>query len=151
VKQVSKAGNSGLNKLGKILQQRIEEITISPLMLDFGVIQKDYSLRTNTFPIPIPRTDYLVCRDVAHNPNIPLTQTMIGQGQHPHGSSGEHSGHGIGDGRHNHPEPEGTHIHDVVLPDTMHWLKPGDRVLVAWVQNDAVVIDIILPATKIGG
>jgi len=28
-------------------------------------------------------------------------------------------------------------------------LQPGDRVLVAWVGNDACVIDLILPATAI--
>jgi hypothetical protein len=31
----------------------------------------------------------------------------------------------------------------------MRKLKPGDRVLVAWVQNEAVVVDIILPAASI--
>lgn len=147
---MGKTGNPGVNKLGKILQKRMEETNISPLVLDFGVIQSDYSLRTNTFPITIPKTDYLVCRDVAHNPNLPLTQTKNEQGQHPHGLSGSHSQY-QGSGEHTHPETEGIHVHDVVLPDAMHWLKPGDRVLVAWVQNDAVVIDIILPATRIGG
>lgn len=144
------SGNPGINKLGKVLQQRMRETNASPLMLDFGVIQQDYSLLTNTYPIPIPKTDYLVCRNVTHNPNIPLTQTKIGQGQHPHGPSGGHSQY-EGSGEHSHPNTEGAHAHDVVLPDTMQWLKPGDRVLVAWVQNDAVVIDVVLPATKIGG
>lgn len=144
------SGNPGINKLGKVLQQRMRETNASPLVLDFGVIQQDYSLLTNTYPIPIPKTDYLVCRDVTHNPNIPLTQTKIGQGQHPHGPSGGHSQY-EGSGEHSHPNTEGAHVHDVVLPETMHWLKPGDRVLVAWVQNDAVVIDVVLPATKIGG
>lgn len=145
------SGNPGINKLGKVLQQRMKEANESPLVLDFGVIQSDYSLLTNTYPIPIPKTDYLVCRDVTHNPGIPLTQTVAGQGTHPHGSSGAHSGHATGDGSHSHPNTEGAHVHDAALPDTMRWLQPGDRVLVAWVQNDAVVVDIVLPATKIGG
>lgn len=145
------SGNPGVNKLGKVLQQRMRETNSSPLVLDFGVIQQDYSLMTNTYPIPIPKSDYLVCRDTTHNPNMALTQTKTGQGQHPHGSSGGHSGHSSGNGSHSHPDTEGTHVHDVVLPETMHWLKPGDRVLVAWVQNDAVVIDVVLPATRIGG
>ncbi len=29
------------------------------------------------------------------------------------------------------------------------WLQPGDRVLVAWVGDDACVVDLILPATAI--
>lgn len=145
------SGNPGLNKLGKVLQQRMEANNASPLVLDFGQIQSDYSLLTNTFPIPIPQKDYLVCRDVTHNPAARLTVTASGQGTHPHGLSGEHSGHTTGDGSHSHPNTEGAHVHDAALPDTMRWLQPGDRVLVAWVQNDAVVVDIVLPATKIGG
>lgn len=43
----------------------------------------------------------------------------------------------------------GKHYHDVYLPDKMRWIKPGDRVLVAWVQNDAVVVDIILTAKAV--
>lgn len=145
------SGNPGINKLGQVLQQRMKETNASPLVLDFGVIQQDYSLMTNTYPIPIPKADYLVCRDVTHNPSVSLTQTKLGQGQHPHGSSGSHGGHGSGNGTHDHPDTEGAHVHDVVVPETMRWLKPGDRVLVAWVQNDAVVIDVVLPATRIGG
>jgi hypothetical protein len=144
------SGNPGINKLARVMQQRMQEVNKSPLLLDFGVIQDDYSLLTNTFPIPIPKTDYLVCRDVTHDPGKPLTLTKTGQGQHPHGPSGSHDQY-QGDGTHSHPNTEGAHVHDVVVPESMHWLKPGDRVLVAWVQNDAVVIDIVLPATKIGG
>lgn len=42
---------------------------------------------------------------------------------------------------------EGPHVHDVLIPEKMRKLLPGDRVLVAWVQNDAVVIDLVLPAS----
>ena len=40
-------------------------------------------------------------------------------------------------------EDEGTHQHTVLIPEKMRSLQAGDRVLVAWVQNEAVVIDII--------
>ena len=42
--------------------------------------------------------------------------------------------------------PEGAHQHHVLIPEKMRRLKPGDRVLVAWVQSEAVVVDIICPA-----
>ena len=32
----------------------------------------------------------------------------------------------------------------------MYWICPGDRVLVAWVENEAVVIDIVFNASTIG-
>ena len=38
------------------------------------------------------------------------------------------------------------HQHHVLIPEKMRRLKPGDRVLVAWVQSEAVVVDIICPA-----
>ena len=33
-----------------------------------------------------------------------------------------------------------------MIPEKMRRLRPGDRVLVAWVQSEAVVVDIICPA-----
>ena len=35
-----------------------------PQVLDFGVIQPDMSLLTNKFPVPIPQSDYMVCRQL---------------------------------------------------------------------------------------
>lgn len=91
-------GNHGINHLARTLQSRMErnQNARSTLMLDFGSIQPDYSLLTNTYPIPIPKRDYMVCRQ--------LTLGSVN-------------------------------------------LLPGDRVLVAWVQNDAIVVDLVLPAT----
>lgn len=83
-------GNPGINNLGKVLQGQISSNKSSDLLLDYGSIQSDYSLLTNTFPVPIPRSDYMALRDM----------TSV----------------------------------------------PGDRVLVGWIQNDAVVIGVIAPA-----
>ena len=88
-------GNEGINKLAGVFQGRMKSMSDKPQVLDFGTIQRDMSLVTNQFPKPIPRTDFMVCRQ--------LTQGIK--------------------------------------------LKPGDRVLVAWVGDDACVVDIILPAT----
>lgn len=118
--------DEGLNKLVRVLQGRISEDrnAYSDLVLDFGVIGSDYSLLTNTYPIAIPKTDYLVLRQLTlGNTGSVLTQTQ---------------------------NTEAPHVHDVLIPEKMRWLKPGDRVLVAWVQHDAVVLDIIKPATDIG-
>ena len=104
------SGNPGLSKLASILQGQMQknQEANSALVLDFGEIQADYSLLTNTYPIPIPKTDYLVCRCVSYKPVQ-------------------------------------------ALPENMYWVRPGDRVLVAWVQNDAIVVDKILPASQVGG
>lgn len=160
-------GNPGVNKLARVIKSRMtrERDAYSSLILDFGVIQEDYSLKTNTFPKPIPKTDYMVCRHLTVGEvGSHLTFTVSGgnqnDGTHSHGSSGdhvhdggEHGGHLGGSGSHSHVggahfhSDEAPHIHDVLIPEKMRKLLPGDRVLVAWVQNDAVVIDLILPAS----
>ena len=147
--------NAGLNKLAQVMQSRItrNQEAHGDLILDFGTIQQDMSLKTNTFSIPIPQKDYHVLRQITlGKTGSYLTSTISpgnkGDGTHSHGSSGAHGGHTGGDGTHTHSN-EGPHVHTVLVPEKMRSIKPGDRVLVAWVQSEAVVLDIILPATAV--
>lgn len=48
-------GHPGTAKLATVLSERMRKETESPFVLDFGEIQGNYSLVTNTFPVPIPR------------------------------------------------------------------------------------------------
>lgn len=112
-------GSPGLSKLARVISNRAEKVAGKAerdLVLDFGSIKGDMSLLTNTFPIPIPRSEYHVCRLVGG-----LQYTISG---------GTHGGHEGGNG---------SHSHTAAPPQ----IKPGDRVLVAWVQNEAVVIDVV--------
>ena len=158
----------GFNKLALTFQGQMSKTSKSPLPLDFGIIEEDYSLRTDTFPVSIPVSDYLICRGVSWNPAKPMTMTCWeGEGSglegweeedwsdkgwkggedlhnpplaavpHEHDKKGAHD-HGLCS--------KGIHYHDVYLPDKMRWIKPGDRVLVAWVGEHAVVVDIIVSA-----
>jgi len=123
----------GANKLANVLNSRINSKARKlqdDLTLDFGVIQGDYSLLTNTYPVKIPKSDYLVCRQ--------LTLGDTGEVLTKNGTRGEHGGHISG---------TGAHDHTVIIPEKMRKLKPGDRVLVAWIQSDPVVIDLVLPAS----
>lgn len=153
--------NQGMNKLARAIQERMNrnQDANSALVLDFGTIQKDMSLKTNTFAVPIPQADYHVARHLTLGPTgSHLTYTIgagsSGDGTHNHGSSGSHthagcgygSGHSGGEHVHNN---EGPHVHDVLVPEKMRSIKPGDRVLVAWVQSEAVVIDVILRGTQV--
>jgi hypothetical protein len=137
----------------------MKETAEAPPMLDFGVIQGDLSLKTNQFPLPIPQSDYVVCRSVAWGKVDDIFyQTQYtgnpNSGSHAHGTNGEHdhpdASYG---GAHDHPKDgsEMEHIHDTLIGEKYRWLMPGDRVLVAWVGDDACVIDLIYPATVIGG
>lgn len=128
------ATNQGLNKLAQVMQQRMNrnQEANGALVLDFGTIQGDMSLKTNTFAIPIPQADYHVCRQLTLGPTGSLlTDTK---------TRGQHGGHLSGDGAHD---------HDIKVPEKMRSIKPGDRVLVAWVQSEAVVIDIVLRGTAV--
>lgn len=113
-------GSPGINKMCNAISKRAEQVAGKAerdLVLDFGQIQSDMSLLTNTFPIPIPRSDYHVCRLVGG-----LKYKIDG---------GTHSGHQGG---------TGSHTHTAEPPQ----IKKGDRVLVAWIQNEAVVIDVVI-------
>ena len=81
------------DSLASVLQGQINRNKRSELLIDFGSIQDDMSLRTNTFPDPIPQGDYSVCRQLTlGETNTPLTVTAC-DGMHMHGPSGPH-GHG---------------------------------------------------------
>ena len=60
---MSKGSNSpGISRLAGVLKDIARNEQDTSLLLDFGVVQSDGSLLTNSYPIPIPRSDYLVCR-----------------------------------------------------------------------------------------
>lgn len=133
--------STGTNKLANTLKGMMHGVAQAdnPPSLDFGTINSDYSLTTNRFRQPIPKTEYSVCRSLLYNPKVPLTETY-NDGKHVHGCGGPCEW----------PAPTGDHVHEVRLPTKMRWLKPGDKVLVAWVQNEAVVIDIVYDAKYLG-
>lgn len=117
---MAKGDNSpGISKLAGVFQSMIDKSQDTSLLLDFGEIQSDKSLLTNTYPIPIPKTDYVVCR-------------------HLKSHSATTSSRSVGD--------HGSHSHTVGINQK---LEVGDRVLVAWVQDDPVVIDVILNADDV--
>ena len=127
--------HAGSNALSNTLSGMMKGIAgeMSKPQIDFGVIGSDYSLTTNSFPKPIPKTDYSVCRSLLYDPSIPLTVTYV-------------------DGSHGHPDasPPGIHSHEVKLPKKMRWLRPGQKVLVAIIGNEFVVIDIVYDAKWLG-
>ena len=171
--------NLGLNKLAQVMQERMnrnQDANNGALILDFGTIQPDMSLKTNTFAIHIPQSDYHVCRQLTLGPthNILAKTQDIGK---PHSGSHIHNTHSLtcthhggtqqgttGEATGAAPDPpipsqrtaggdssDGMHQHHVLIPEKMRQIKPGDRVLVAWVQSEAVIIDIVLPGTAVKG
>lgn len=171
---MSKGDNSpGMSKLAGVIVGMARNEQDTSLVLDFGEIQGDGSLLTNTYPIPIPASDYLVCRGCAlpNSEVIRSNSTTAKNNSHRHKFEDALILEGITDAQ---SSPE-SHSHKVEVPmldivteytastqqshghgvdiarPSQRRLKAGDRVLVAWVYNDAVVIDIIKSASEIFG
>ena len=121
---------NGAASLTNTISGMIKSISSKPPVLDVGVINSDFSLSINTFSKPIPIQDYSVCRSLLYDLSIPLTETYV---------DGAHDHHG--------EVASETHQHKVRLPKKMRKLKSGDRVLVAILDNEFIVIDIVYNAT----
>lgn len=117
---------AGANALTNVLGSMMRGIADKPPAIDFGVVNGDYSLMINSFPRPIPKEEYSVCRTLMYSPKVPLTETYLACTNCPHS-------------------------HLVKLPKKMYHLRPGDKVLVAIIQNELVVIDIVYNASWLPG
>ena len=58
-------------------------IADQPPQVDFGIINSDYSITLNSFPKPVPKDEYSVCRHLLYDPKVPLTTTYE-DGEHGH-------------------------------------------------------------------
>lgn len=113
--------SSGASKLAQVIAERIVSQTQRPDTLELGTIQFDMSLKVDRFAVPIPKGEYLVCRGLTlPDPMAITTEAAVGD--------------------------HGTHTHSVPRPDQLAPLSPGDRVLVAWVNDgiDPIVIDVVV-------
>ena len=78
-----RANNEGVNKLARVMQNRMWKTSAQPPSLELGVIQGDYSLLTNKYPNPITPTDYHVCRHLIYGDTaavLTVTQPKRGAG-----------------------------------------------------------------------
>lgn len=86
--------------------------------MELGVINGELALVTDSFKVPIPKGDYM------------LAMTLTGSFDTSRVSDGG--------------EGASAHVHR--LPDNFRAIKPGDRVLVAWCGNEAVVASVVAPS-----
>lgn len=123
--------SSGISFLAETITGRIKKEAEQPIFMEFGTIDENYNLQTDTFPELIPKTDYLVCRSLMIGEEGKELSKIEG---------GKHSGHTGG---------EGNHSHVIPIPETLRKLMPNDRVLVLWLEAEAVVVDIVLSAEEL--
>ena len=155
MQEIQPTFTAGANALTRTFQQMAKGISDKPPQLDFGVINGDFSLTTNSLGVPIPKDEYSVCRSVIYSPAYPLSEDVQGSPKRKPPSTKIE----VEDGAHIHAcgspfcpwdFPSGQHWHWVELPLKMRRLQPGDKVLVAWIANEAVVIDIVFSAKYLG-
>ena len=103
----------GMSRLAGVIREMGGKRAGGPVF-DFGTIQQNGGLLTDSYPIMIPKSDYVICRHLKSR-----TATTSETSSHTH------------------------------TVNTQQGLSAGSRVLVAWVGNDAVVIDVVLNASSV--
>ena len=129
--------NSGASKLAQVIAERISTQTSMPDALELGTIQSDMSLKIDRFAVPIPKGEYLISEWTAK-----LILPAFSLSGNPNGLKDSTNGAVTGDATFNF---QPTVIEDVKI-EFKPELKPGDRVLVAWVNDhtDPVVVSKVV-------
>lgn len=136
--------NSGAAKLAQTIAERITALSSRPDAVELGTIQGDLSLKVDRFAVAIPKGDYLVAEWLVKI-SLPAF-SLVGRGEYPVDDVGN-------------PIPLTTwtqqtrwdfkpRMVDEVKIEVTPDLKPGDRVLVAWVNGhtDPVVLCKVVPS-----
>lgn len=129
--------SNGASKLAQVIAERIASQTQRPDALELGTIQSDMSLKLDRFAVPIPRGEYLITEWTA---KLSLPAFSIDGNQT--GLLDSRNGPVTGNATFNFQPVVIDNVKIEVKPD----LKPGDRVLVAWVNNhtDPIVISKVV-------
>lgn len=139
-------GNS-IKKLGDVISGRIKSANRASQVtyLELGTINADLSLKIDGLNGNIRPNDYMVSLNLTHETYFTYNE-LNSSTNAPHVHSGGQHSQEIGDGAHTH-STDGLHDHRV--PSVFRRLKAGDRVLVAWVGNEPIIVDIVVAGTTI--
>lgn len=136
-------------RLGNVLASRMTKTARANAhtFLELGIINGDMSLTTDSLNGKIGPDDYMIALRFTHYTYYTYNE-LNSSAKKPHiHEFGEHS-HGVG-------IPSGAHIHDQDglhdhrVPSVFRKIEPGDRVLVAWVGNEPIIIEIVVAGTTI--
>ena len=139
--------SSNIQRLGDTLTGKMKQSAQAavPVTIELGVINGDMSLTTDSIKVPIPQGDYMVPLSLTHDTYYTYNElNSSANAPHVH-NGGEHEGHEAGTGSHTHNDG----LHDHRVPSVFRGLEAGDRVLVAWVGHQPVVVDIVVSSDTI--
>lgn len=134
--------NSGVSKLAQVIASRISQQVQRPDALELGTIQADLSLKLDRFAVPIPAGDYLIADwemrlEISQASRVIKTASPVNSDGTDIPGTTTYSDLQRLDFQAGDPGQ----VQDVHLNFKAR-LKPGDRVLVAWVNEgtDPVVL-----------
>ena len=145
--------NSGASNLAQVIAERISTQTTRPDALELGTIQGNMSLKLDRFAVPIPQGEYLIAEWTAKLilpafSLLGIETCMEAGGLVTTAASVDSSGSPLpgsvikGLAQYSFNPAEINEVAIKIKPE----LKPGDRVLVAWVNDgtDPVVLSKVV-------
>ena len=119
-----------IEDLGKIMDTQMKSIVKGNqgITTELGTITANMGLSVSSLGNVIPKGDYMISLHL-RNVSLILDTTEVEQETD---TEDEHS-HTID-----------KHKHQVTLPNKLRGIQAGDRVIVAWVGTEPVVIDIVV-------
>lgn len=139
--------SSNIQRLGETLSGRMKKTASAavPTTLELGIINGNLSLTVDSIGTPIPQADYMVALHLTHENYYSYNELNSSRNAPHHHAGGEHGGHSGGDGFHTHDDG----LHDHRVPSVFRRLEAGDRVLVAWIGHQPVIVDIVVAGDTI--
>lgn len=139
--------SSNVQRLGQTLASRMKKSAAAaiPTTLELGIINGNLSLTVDSISNPIPQADYMVALHLTHETYYSYNELNSSANAPHHHEGGTHGGHTGGNGSHTHDDG----LHDHRAPSVFRRLEPGDRVLVAWIGYEPVIVDIVVAGTTI--
>lgn len=139
--------SSNIQRLGETLSGRMSKTARAavPTTLELGIINGNLSLTVDSIGTPIPQADYMVALHLTHKNYYSYNELNSSRNAPHHHAGGDHGGHDGGNGSHTHDDG----LHDHRVPSVFRRLKAGDRVLVAWIGHQPVVVDIVVAGDTI--
>lgn len=133
--------SSNVQRLGNVFAGQMQKAANSavPTTLELGRINSDMSLTTDTLRGKISPKDYMIDLQLTHDTYYTYNELNSSANAAHHHEGGEHS-QMSGNGHHTHDDG----LHDHRVPSVFRRIKPGDRVLVAWVGHEPIVIAIVV-------
>ena len=122
--------SSPIEELGKMIDFQMKNIAGASkgITVELGIINANMSLSVASLGNTIPKGDYMISLHLkAQSLKLETNSVSLSTST---------------DDEHSHTVNE--HKHTITLPSAMRGIQAGDRVIVAWVGTEPVVVDIVV-------